>query len=232
MVNKSVDILFPGQCLVCGQTGTRELDICIACQESLPRNDPCCSRCALPLTSLKADGVVCGDCARQPPAFERIIAPWRYEAPLDRLMQDLKFRHRLPVGRLLGELLASQIPSGPLPSLLLPVPQHPRQLHNRGFNHSSEITLALSRSTGIPWSPWLLKKIRRTNSQHDLSRQERLKNLKGAFSFDNSSRHRHVAVIDDIVTTGATAREITCTLKHSGVRQVEFWAIARTPIQR
>jgi ComF family protein len=148
------------------------------------------------------------------------------------LVQDLKFHQRLPAGRLLGELLAAQIPSGPLPGLLLPVPQHPRQLRNRGFNHASEITLALSRSTGIPWSPWLLKKTRGTRPQHSLSRRERLKNLEGAFSFDNRGSHHHVAVVDDIVTTGATAREITRTLKDSGVGQVEFWAIARTPAQR
>ncbi len=232
MVYQSSSLLFPGRCLVCGENGLPGRDICASCLDRLPANDPCCSCCAEPLPSEKADGSLCGACSAKPPPFRRIIAPWRYAAPLDTLIRQLKFHHRLAAGRLLGELLAERIPAGPHPGLLLPVPQHPRQLKQRGFNHSSEITLALSRNTGIPWSPWALKKIRHTTAQHDLSRQDRLKNLKGCFAFDPLGEHQHVAVVDDIVTTGATAREISLALKKAGVAQVEFWAIARTPVQR
>ena len=229
MVYKFLEQLFPGQCLVCGQPGVQGRDICATCLEELPRNRPCCPCCAAPLPSWQADGSLCGSCSAKPPPFLRIIAPWRYEAPLDVLIQQLKFHRRLAAGRLLGELLAGEIPSGPKPDLLVPVPQHPRQLRRKGFNHSSEIALFLSRASGIPWSPWRLKKIRETRSQHRLSRKERQDNLRGCFHFDNSRAYRHVAAIDDIVTTGATAREAALALKRAGVEQIEIWAMARTP---
>jgi len=232
MVYRLLELLFPGQCLVCGKTGMRGRDICATCLEKLPRNSPCCPCCAEPLPSEKADGSLCGACGSKTPPFSRIIAPWRYAAPLDNLIHGLKFHQKLAAGRLLGELLAEQIPPGPRPTLLVPVPRHPRQLRKSGFNHCSEISLFLSRASGIPWSPWLLKKTRETAAQHSLSRKERLDNLRGCFVFDNSGGHRHLAVIDDIVTTGATAREAARAMKAAGVEKVEIWAIARTPEQR
>ncbi len=232
MVYKFLELLFPGQCLVCGKNGVPGRDICAACLEKLPRNSPCCPCCAEPLPSVQADGKLCGACSAKAPPFKRIIAPWRYEPPLDTLIQQLKFHRKLTVGRLLGELLAGEISPGSRPDLLVPVPLHPRQLRGRGFNHSSEITLFLSRARGIPWSPWQLKKTRETRSQHSLSRKKRQDNLRGCFAFDNSGGHHYVAVIDDIVTTGATAREVSLALKQAGVEQVEVWAIARTPEKR
>ncbi len=232
MVYKFLELLFPGQCLVCGKRGLEGRDICATCLEKLPRNHPCCPCCAESLPSRQADGSLCGACSAKPPPYQRIIAPWRYEAPLDALIRQLKFHRKLAAGRLLGELLAGEIPSGPGPDLLVPVPLHPRQLRRKGFNHISEITLFLSRASGIPWSPRRLKKIRETRSQHSLSRKERQGNLRGCFHFDNSAGYRHVAVVDDIVTTGATARETALALKRAGVEQVEIWAMARTPEHR
>ncbi|WP_457673864.1 double zinc ribbon domain-containing protein [Thiolapillus sp.] len=229
MVYKLPAWLFPGQCLICDGPGLEGRDICPDCLDRLPLNNPCCPCCAAPLPSERATGSLCGACSRKPPPFARIIAPWRYAEPLDGLLHGLKFHRKLAAGRLLGELLAEQIPPGPRPTLLVPVPRHPRQLRKTGFNHCSEISLFLSRASGIPWSPWLLKKTRETATQHSLSRRERLDNLRGCFAFDNSSAHRHVAVIDDIVTTGATAREAARALKAAGVEKVEIWAVARTP---
>ncbi len=231
MVYKLQEWLFPPRCLVCGKRGANGKDICPSCLRQLPENTPSCSRCAQPLPSSQAAGSMCGSCARKEPPFRKIIAPWRYATPLDELIQALKFRGKLPAGRLLGELLAERIATESRPELLVPIPRHERQLRKHGLNQSSEITRFLSRASGIPWSPWLLTKIRETAAQHKLPRRRRLNNLKDCFAFDNQGDYRHIAVIDDIVTTGATAREAALALKKAGVRTVDIWAIARTPEQ-
>ncbi|WP_457668056.1 ComF family protein [Thiolapillus sp.] len=230
MVYNWRQLLFPPTCLVCGQPGESGLDICQACHANLPRNHSACPCCAQPLTT--SIGAPCGSCARRAPPFERIISPWLYQAPMDDLIRQLKFQQKLPAGRLLAQLLAQEIPGENRPDLLVPVPLHPRQLKARGFNHASEITRALSGELGIPWSPWLLRKTRETLPQHNLGKQQRKKNLRACFSFDNHRHYQHVAVIDDVVTTATTAVEVARTLKNAGVEKVHIWALARTPMNR
>ncbi|WP_456408240.1 double zinc ribbon domain-containing protein [Thiolapillus sp.] len=225
-------LFFPPRCLICGQAGDDGLDICSHCRAGLPRNRTSCSRCALPLPPGSPAGVLCGSCARKPPAFSRIITPWLYEAPIDDLIQQLKFQQKLPAGRLLAQLFARELRQRDRPSLLAPVPLHDKQLKTRGFNHSSEIARALSRELGIPWSPWLLRKLRETPPQHNLGKRQRKQNLRRCFSFDNRGNHRHVAVIDDVVTTATTAAEAAKTLRKAGVEKIEIWALARTPMNR
>jgi ComF family protein len=225
-------LIFPPTCLICGQPGENSLDICGGCRANLPDNRSSCPCCALPLPPGSAAGNLCGSCSQKPPPFSRIITPWLYEAPIDELIQQLKFQHKLPRGRLLAQLLAKEIPPQDRPDLLIPVPLHKRQLKARGFNHSSEIARVLSKELGIPWSPWLLRKVRETQPQHNLGKQERKKNLRRCFSFDNKAKHRHIAVIDDVVTTATTAREVAKTLRKAGVEKVQIWALARTPMDR
>lgn len=225
-------LFFPPTCLICGQPGDNDLDICNPCHAGLPRNSSSCHCCALPLPSSIASDLLCGNCARKPPPFSHIISPWLYEPPIDDLIQQLKFLHKLSAGRLLAQLLAREIPPQDRPSLLIPVPLHNRQLRTRGFNHSSEITRALSTELGIAWSPWLLRKLRETLPQHNLGKRERKKNLRRCFSFDNRQNHQHVAIIDDVVTTATTAAEVAKTLRKAGVEKVEIWALARTAIDR
>ncbi|WP_293644716.1 ComF family protein [Thiolapillus sp.] len=225
-------LLFPPTCLICGLPGENDLDICDHCRSRLPCNRLSCACCALPLTGQTDAGVLCGNCSRHPPPFHRIISPWLYEAPLDDLIQQLKFGQKLPAGQLLAQLLAGMITERDRPELLLPVPLHPAQLKKRGFNHAAEISRVLSRELGIPWSPWLLRKTRETLPQHNLGKRERKRNLRNCFSFDNRRHYRHVAVIDDVVTTATTAAEVASTLKKSGVEKTDIWALARTPTNR
>ncbi|WP_456378910.1 ComF family protein [Thiolapillus sp.] len=232
MVYNWQHLLFPTTCLVCGQPGENGLDICGGCRASLPHNPSSCRCCALPLPPGAAGKMLCGSCSRKPPPFFRIISPWLYEAPIDDLIQQLKFQQKLPAGRLLAQLLAEEIPPQERPDLLIPVPLHKRQLKARGFNHSSEIARVLSRVLGIPWSPWLLRKRRETLPQHNLGRKERKNNLRRCFSFDNRRNHHHVAVIDDVVTTATTATEVAKSLGKTGVKKIEIWALSRTPVDR
>ncbi len=224
-------LLLPPTCLLCGAPGGGDLDLCPACLARLPENQPACRRCALPLPPDAPDGALCGACSRRAPAFDRIIAPWRYDKPLDELIACLKFRQQLAAGRTLGLLLAEAISSKleQRPDLILPVPQHPAKLRARGFNQAGEIAATLSRRFGIPWSSGLLLKTRKTDAQHHLNRRQRLKNLRGAFHYHAREDCRHVAVVDDVVTTGATATETARALKQAGVSRVEIWAVARTP---
>ncbi|HID44905.1 MAG TPA: ComF family protein [Chromatiaceae bacterium] len=232
MVYNWQHLFFPPRCLICGQAGEDELDICGNCRAGLPRIRSSCHCCALPLPPGSPSGILCGTCASKPPAFSHILAPWLYEAPVDDLIQQLKFQQKLPAGRLLAQLLAGELRQREAPSLLVPVPLYNTQLKKRGFNHSSEIARVLSRELSIPWSPWLLHKVRETRPQHNLGKRERKQNLRRCFSFDNKDNHRHVAVVDDVVTTTTTAAEVAKTLQRAGVEKVEVWALARTPMNR
>ncbi len=232
MVYNWQHLFFPPKCLICGGPGHETLDICHQCRADLPRNWHSCCRCALPLATDAATGLLCGSCARTPPPFSRIIAPWLYQSPIDDLIQRLKFQQQLPVGRLLAQLLAREITRQDRPALLMPVPLHNRQLKSRGFNHSGEVTRMLAKELGIPWSPWLLRKVRETPAQHNLGGKERKKNLRRCFRFDSRQCPQHVALVDDVVTTAATAAETARALKAAGVKKVEIWALARTPADR
>ncbi len=231
LVSSLERLFLPPTCLVCEAPGEEELDLCSRCLDRLPSNDLACIRCALPLPEKSPQGFLCGRCSRQEPPFQRIIAPWRYEGELAELVHQLKFHRKLAVGRSLGILLARRVKrrSEPFPQVVLPVPLHPEQLRERGFNHAAELAYAVSRELQLPWSTRLLRKQRPTRSQHQLDRKARLANLKNAFHFLNAHRYRHVAVVDDVVTTGATATEVARTLREAGVERVEIWAVARTP---
>jgi len=232
MVYNWQHLFFPPTCVICGEPAHEALDICHHCRADLPRNRRACCRCALPLATDAAADLLCGSCATTPPPFSHIIAPWLYQSPMDDLIQRLKFQQQLPVGRLLAQLLAREIPKQDRPALLLPVPLHNRQLKSRGFNHSGEVTRMLAKELGIPWSPWLLRKVRETLPQHNLRKTERTKNLRRCFRFDSRKNPQHVALVDDVVTTAATAAEAARALKAAGVKKVEVWALARTPVDR
>jgi len=224
--------LFPPTCLLCGKPGHGELDLCIGCLEQFQNNATACARCALPLPSSSPALSLCGRCQKKAPAFDRILAPWLYEGTLAELIQQLKFNGKLAAGRSLGILLAKAVAADDeAPQLLLPVPQHPVQLGQRGYNHAAELARQLSRALHIPWSTRYLQKVRATRPQHGLDRRERVGNLRGCFHYDEERGHHHVAVIDDVVTTASTASEIARTLKRSGVEKVQVWALARTPRQ-
>jgi len=223
--------LFPATCLICGAAGHDNLDICPDCLDKLPLNQHFCPCCALPLQTQSPQEMLCGQCSQQRPAYSHIVAPWLYQAPVDDLIQQLKFHQKLATGRLLGQLFARKLSTRKLPEMLLPMPLYKRQLRRRGFNHASELTGFIARELDIPWSPWLLKKIRETRPQHNLRKQERKQNLKNCFSFNNAKGYRHLAIIDDVVTTGTTAQEAAKTLTKAGVAQVEIWSLTRTPIE-
>lgn len=223
-------LLFPPRCILCNGPGWGDLDLCSRCRDGFEENRHACRHCALPLPPTAPAHSLCGRCSRRRPPYERLQAPWLYHGGIAELIRQLKFRQKLAAGRTLGLLLAENLEDlQERPQLLLPVPLHASQLGERGFNHAAEITRALSRAIGVPWSSRQLLKERPTAPQHGLGRQERLSNLRHAFRFRGGAGLHHVAVVDDVVTTGSTATEITRALKKGGVQRVSIWALARTP---
>lgn len=223
--------VFAPVCALCGASAARYgLDLCPDCRLSLPVNDHACARCALPLPASAPTGSECGDCRRRPPSFDRVRARFRYAAPIDQLIAGFKYGRRLSYGRLLALLLAEHLEQlGCRPQLLVPAPLHRRRLRERGFNQAAELTRTLARELDLPWSAGRLVRVRHTAAQAGLDRRARRRNLRGSFRWLGAGSVAHVAVVDDVVTTGATAEEMARTLKRGGVEQVEVWAVARTP---
>ena len=226
--------LYPPRCQLCAAPGDGGLEICAACAAGLARNHHACARCALPLPAAAPADALCGHCRRAPPPLERARAPFLYAPPLDRLIADLKFRGRLAAGRLLGELLARALAAEdpPRPDLILPVPLHPRRLRERGFNQAGELARVLSRRLGVPWRPGGLIRVRETASQRGLDRGARRRNLRGGFACGALGGASQIALVDDVITTGATMAEAARALRRAGVGRVEAWALARTPESR
>ncbi len=219
--------LLPRHCLLCLGPAT-DIDLCAACRDALPRIENPCSSCGAPL----ATGRLCARCLKSPLNFHRVCIPYRYAGPVPTLIHALKFRHRLAAASVLGELLAQSLKGARpgLPQCLVPVPLHPRRQRQRGFNQSMEIARPLSARLGIPIAPRLARRIRATAAQTGLvGANARERNLRGAFALEKNlfKDLTHVAIVDDVVTTGATVRSLALTLKCAGVSRVELWSVAR-----
>jgi len=221
--------LYPPTCLLCGDPGTRNMDLCLPCLSALPRNRPACPRCGLGLPSSSPQGRPCGRCLSHPPAFTAALAPFRYEEPIRHLIHALKFRDRVASARLLGELLADEWDpeNGEKPQCLIPVPLHPGRYRMRGYNQSLEIARVVSRRLDIPLRLHGCERIRPTPPQSELAATVRRRNVRGAFRVVEPVNSKHVAILDDIVTTGATVSELAKALRKAGVERVDVWAVAR-----
>jgi len=210
-----------GDCLLCGEESGPEL-LCAACVAELPTLVEHCPQCALPSPA----GAVCGSCLERPPHYDRTLALWRYEFPCDRLVQALKYRARLA----LAGFFARSVASRPLPEvdLIVPMPLHPKRLAERGFNQALEIARGLARHLGRPIEPRGVLRVKDTPPQTRLPYEERAKNVRGAFLCKLDLSGASVAVVDDVMTTGATLNELARALKRAGAARVENFVIART----
>jgi ComF family protein len=204
-------------CLLCGGEGGPEL-LCAACIAELPALPASCPRCALPSPA----AALCGSCLNHPPHFDATLALWRYEFPCDGLVQALKYRARLALAGFFARSLASR--TMPEVDLIVPMPLHPRRLAERGFNQALEI----ARHLGRPIEPRGVLRVKHTPPQTELPYEERAKNVRGAFLCKLDLTGARVAVLDDVMTTGATLNELARALKRAGATRVENLVIART----
>ncbi|CAM3645558.1 DNA utilization protein GntX [compost metagenome] len=219
-------------CLLCNEAAEQPYPLCVACESELPWLDDRCQVCALPLPM---HGLVCGQCSRRPPAFYRVEAPWHYGFPVDALVTRFKHNSQWPLGRLLAQLLGRwlihRFDEGlPRPALLLPVPLSRRRLRQRGYNQAGMLGNWLAQQLGISCSEQVLTRTLDTPAQQGLKAKARKRNLRQAFAVHDSSliAGRHVALVDDVLTTGATAQALASLLLKAGARRVDVYCLART----
>ena len=222
-IRLEMERILPDQpCLLCGAP-SRQRAWCDACDAALPYLSPAhCPQCALPTH----DGAVCGHCLQRPPQFDRTVAAFAYSFPVDKLVQALKFNEQLTLARSLAESMVPLIKAHP--SCIIPMPLHPARLRERGFNQSLELSRYLARHLDIPLLPTVTQRVRDTSPQSGLPWKERKKNLKQAFACGSEVAGLHVAIVDDVMTTGASLNELAKTLKAAGACEVSAWVVART----
>jgi ComF family protein len=211
-------------CLLCAAPSARPL-VCAACDRALPCLGMACANCAVPLAS----GGVCGECQRREPAFDDAAAAFVYRYPLDRLIHRFKYAGDLAVGRWLALRLAECVASHDPPDLLVAPPLTGSRLRTRGFNQAVVIARHLGKRLRVRHSHAAFTKIRDTSPQPGLGRGQRLANLREAFRCELRLSGEHVAIVDDVMTTGATAHTLATLLKARGASRVSVWAVARTP---
>lgn len=215
-------------CLLCDNASPAAL-LCPPCAADLPRNLNACWQCALPLPQPG----LCPDCQQHPPAFSRCLAAFVYQPPLSQMLNNWKHHadqrpFRL-MAKTLQQLLLTHYQQDDWPQALVPVPLHRRRLMTRGFHQTRQIAHYLGRQLGIASAPDLLSKSAGGHSQQGLDRQHRLNNLKGSFHCGGDPAGRHLALVDDVMTTGATANLLAELLLKRGATRVDVWVLARTP---
>ena len=213
--------LLPQSCTLCGASSITKL-ICVECDADLPRLPrKGCAVCALPLAS----GKVCGACLDSPPRYARVTAPFIYGFPVNALIHAYKYGGRLALARPLGTALAQAVARDV--DAIVPMPLSPRRLAQRGFNQALELARVVGGLTGIPLMSHACRKVIETPSQAALPWGERAKNVRHAFVCDADLRGKRVAVMDDVLTTGATLNELARVLRKAGAREVSGWVVAR-----
>lgn len=222
-----IHALYPPQCVLCGSAGAAGRDLCPACFAELPWNRRPCPRCAAPLPA-DVDTALCGDCIKSPPSWDEARSPLAYGFPADKLVQGFKFQGELSIGRLLGELLADYLAAGgDRPDCIVPVPLHPERLKERGFNQAVELARPVKRRMRRPMRLDLCERVRATEVQSKLDAKERRRNLRDAFAVRAPVQGLHIALLDDVITTGATMESLAAALKDAGAARISVWSICR-----
>lgn len=219
-----VHSILPQDCLLCGASNASD-GLCAPCRADLPWLDrPLCPRCSLPTPG----GEICGHCLHHPPSLDRTVAVFSYEFPLDALIQGLKYGQQLNIVLPLATALAQRAQAVPRPDLLVAMPLHPLRLRERGFNQALELAKVLTQRLGIPLPPNSAERIRATASQVGLPWKERAGNLRNAFASTMDLTGKHVAIVDDVMTTGASLNELGRALRRQGASEISAWVVART----
>ena len=230
ILGKFVYLLLPGTCIICRLPSNRQLDLCKRCEQALPWLTKSCYRCALPLTTTTKHAI-CGHCLQQQPTFDRCVALFYYQPPIDQLLNQLKFHHCLRNAHILGTLLAEKIKHlynhNELPQIIIPVPLHRKRLRQRGYNQALELARPIARHLYLPLEKWHCQRTRFTPAQTSLNAKQRYKNMRDAFNI-KKLQAKHVAIIDDVMTTGATVNALSRCLRQAGAERIDVWLCART----
>lgn len=236
--------LLTKKCLLCDEPCTTS-SVCTPCNQDLPKLGICCCQCALPIqTEHKIElneKLRCGECINQSPSFTKTICLYSYEFPIPSLLKQIKYKRRRYWLKPLSTNLAVRIletlsqDTNQIPDVLIPIPLHPKKRRKRSYNQSELMAKILSKETGIPVITNLLLKVRETGTQTKLNKAERMKNLKNSLAIKHdektilSIKSKHIALIDDVMTTKSTAELASELLLKAGAKRVDIWCLARTP---
>ena len=220
-------------CLLCDERSDVPVPICVPCEADLPWLGDQCECCALPLPMF---GMSCAQCIRKPPGFTQVLAPWLYDFPVDSLIARFKHNGKWPLGRLMAELLAQflqhRFDEGlSRPDYLVPVPLASRRFRQRGYNQAAMLADWLGKELHLPVDERHVLRTRETPNQQGLDAKARKRNLRGAFALVDTDwlRGKHLALVDDVLTTGSTADVIARLLTSAGASRVDVYCLARTP---
>lgn len=228
MLAKLLANMIPRTCLICEQS-TAHSEICLDCESSLPWSHQACSRCGRPLE--KASRQLCETCLIKPPLFHRLHKVFWYQAPIIQLLQQFKFKEHFGFGQLMANYLCESVPAwykkSKLPEAIVPVPMHFQRYQERGFNQLNELLKGIQQAPHLPPVIEACTRQRATRFQNKLSLSARERNLKQAFCLRKPMSYQHVAIFDDIITTGTTVNALAQLLLKAGVKRVDVWCIAR-----
>lgn len=174
-----------------------------------------------------AGGEICGACQKRPPYFDRIVAAYRYAFPLSVLVQRLKYGGELALAPWLADRLADEADRAALPELFIPMPLHANRVRERGFNQAALIARRLGRRLGLPVALDACRRIRDTRPQVELPFDSRRRNMRGAFVCDENLAGRRIALVDDVMTSGASLSELAGVVRKAGAAEVSVWVVAR-----
>ena len=218
-------------CLLC-QNPLGERGICQQCLSLLPVILHACYRCGLPLES--TSDRLCGQCLKHPPYIDHTVSLFHYTSPVAQLVCELKFRqgleYALPLGALMAEHIQARVSELrlELPEVVIPVPLHPKRMRQRGYNQALELARPIARQLGLPIDNHLCLRSRHTHEQSQLAIEDRKRNIRSAFALQEGAKlYRHVAIVDDVVTTGQTVNELARVFKQAGIKRVDVWSCCR-----
>ena len=215
--------IFKQKCLLCASPQTNTHAVCGACLDELPWHpSTSCPQCGL-----SSSRQLCGSCISSPPDFDATHAVFLYQYPIDKMMQRYKYGNMLNISHTFGQLLADKSAFEAI-DLIIPMPMHPTRIKERGFNQALEIAKVLSKNHPQKLDYKSVIRQTLTPPQASLALKERVKNIKGAFKVNSDLVGKRIAIVDDVMTTGASLNELAKTLKKAGASHVECWVVART----
>ena len=224
-------LIFKQNCITCAQhienISPNIHAVCRECLNDLPwQPDSSCPQCGL-----ASSGMVCGSCINSPPDFDATRAVFLYAYPIDAMMLRYKYGSMLNLGNTFGEFLTEKVNVEDCLKnidLIIPMPMHPQRLKERGFNQALEIAKVLTKNCKEKLNYKSVERQTLTPPQASLPLKERVKNIKGAFKVNADLGGKRIAIVDDVMTTGASLNELAKTLKKAGASHVECWVVART----
>lgn len=226
---KALNWLVPLRCFTCAKvlTENNTSAVCDACYVHLPFQENACNRCG---QTIATQSDACGRCIKQTPPFDRCFCAFQYTSPIDEIIQAYKYSAHPEYAQKLALLFADEIISAglPRPDVLIPVPLHRKRLFSRGYNQAALLSNHLAKILDIPCKTNALIKVNATAPQASLSLKARRRNVHGCFRLRKKIQGKHVAIIDDVLTTGATVSEISKVLKRNGVDYIQVWALTHT----